>query len=60
MSRGAQPVGVLLIQLGTPEAPEPGPVRRFLREFLGVPRVLDIPALPRRLLLEPAGVQIFR
>ena len=48
----AQPIGVLLIQLGTPEAPEPGPVRRFLREFLGDPRVLDIPALPRRLLLE--------
>lgn len=53
MSR-AQPLGVLLIQLGTPEAPEPGPVRRFLREFLGDPRVLDIPALPRRLLLELA------
>jgi ferrochelatase len=47
-----QPVGVLLIQLGTPEAPETGPVRRFLREFLGDPRVLDIPALSRRLLLE--------
>jgi ferrochelatase len=27
-------------------------VRRYLREFLGDPRVLDIPALPRRLLLE--------
>ena len=39
------PTGVLLVQLGTPEAPEPGPVRRYLREFLGDPRVLDIPAL---------------
>jgi ferrochelatase len=45
---------VLLVQLGTPSAPEPGPVRRYLREFLSDPRVLDIPALPRRLLLELA------
>jgi ferrochelatase len=50
----ATPTGVLLVQLGTPEAPEPGPVRRYLREFLGDRRVLDIPALPRRLLLELA------
>jgi ferrochelatase len=46
------PIGVLLVQLGTPDAPTPGAVRRYLREFLSDPRVLDIPALPRRLLLE--------
>jgi ferrochelatase len=45
-------LGVLLVNLGSPEAPTPRAVRRYLREFLGDPRVLDIPALPRRLLLE--------
>jgi len=36
-------VGVLLINLGTPEAPEPGAVRRYLAEFLSDPRVVEIP-----------------
>jgi len=40
-------MGVLLIQLGTPEEPTVPAVRRFLREFLSDPRVLDIPALLR-------------
>jgi len=44
-------VGVLLINIGTPDAPRPREVRRYLRQFLGDPRVLDIPALPRWLLL---------
>ena len=48
----ATPTGVLLVQLGTPAAPTPRAVRRYLREFLSDPRVLDIPVLPRRLLLE--------
>ena len=39
--------GVLLIQLGTPHEPTVPAVRRFLREFLSDPRVLDIPALAR-------------
>ncbi len=43
--------GVLLVNLGTPDAPRPAEVRRFLREFLGDPRVLDMPALARWLLL---------
>lgn len=47
-----RPLGVLLVNLGSPEAPTPRAVRRYLREFLGDPRVLDIPALPRKLLLE--------
>jgi ferrochelatase len=46
-----RPVGVLLVNLGTPEAPRPREVRRYLREFLSDPRVIDIPALPRWLLL---------
>ena len=38
-------VGVLLINLGTPDAPEPGAVRRFLAEFLSDPRVIEIPRI---------------
>jgi ferrochelatase len=37
--------GVLLVNLGTPEAPTPGAVRRYLREFLSDPRVVEIPKL---------------
>ncbi|WP_110668699.1 ferrochelatase [Salinicola halophilus] len=35
--------GVLLVNLGTPEAPTPKAVRRYLAEFLGDPRVIDAP-----------------
>ena len=38
-------VGVLLINLGTPDAPEPAAVRRYLAEFLSDPRVVEIPPL---------------
>jgi ferrochelatase len=44
--------GLLLVNLGTPDAPETGAVRRYLREFLSDPRVLDLPALARWALLE--------
>ena len=43
--------GVLLVNLGTPDAPETGPVRRYLRQFLSDPRVLTMPAPARWLLL---------
>lgn len=43
--------GVLLIQLGTPDSPSVSDVRRYLREFLNDPRVIDIPWLPRKLLV---------
>jgi len=46
--------GLLLVNLGTPDAPETGAVRRYLREFLSDPRVLDIPAPARWALLELA------
>jgi ferrochelatase len=36
-------VGVLLINLGTPDAPEEAAVRRYLGEFLSDPRVIEIP-----------------
>lgn len=36
-------VGVLLVNLGTPDAPTPAAVRRYLAEFLSDPRVVEIP-----------------
>lgn len=45
------PVGVLLIQLGTPDSAEVADVRSYLREFLSDPRVIDLPAPARALLL---------
>ena len=38
MGRG---LGILLIQLGTPEAPTPEALRPYLRQFLTDPRVID-------------------
>jgi len=35
-------IGVLLINLGTPDAPEARAVRRYLAEFLSDPRVIEI------------------
>ncbi|MEQ8768549.1 MAG: ferrochelatase [Planctomycetota bacterium] len=43
--------GVLLINLGTPDAPRTAEVRRYLGEFLSDPRVIDIPAAARAALL---------
>jgi ferrochelatase len=41
-------VGIVLINLGTPAGPDPGSVRRFLREFLTDRRVIELsPALWR-------------
>jgi ferrochelatase len=38
-------IGVLLINLGTPDAPEVRAVRRYLAEFLSDPRVIEIPMI---------------
>lgn len=43
--------GLLLCNLGTPDAPTSPAVRRYLREFLSDPRVIDINPLGRWLLL---------
>jgi ferrochelatase len=51
--------GLLLINLGTPRAPRAQEVRRYLREFLSDPRVLDMPAPLRWLVLE-LGILPFR
>ena len=36
---------VLLVNLGTPDAPDAGAVRRFVRQFLSDPRGVEIPRL---------------
>jgi protoporphyrin/coproporphyrin ferrochelatase len=43
--------GVLLIQLGTPDSPKVSDVRRYLTEFLNDPRVIDLPWIARKLLV---------
>ena len=46
------PIGILLVNLGTPDAPTRGAVYRYLRQFLTDGRVIDIPWLPRQLLVQ--------
>lgn len=46
-----KPVGVLLINLGTPESPTPKAVKQYLADFLGDKRVVDLPYLVRQVLL---------
>jgi ferrochelatase len=38
-------IGVLLVNLGTPDAPTPAAVRRYLAEFLSDRRVVEIPPI---------------
>lgn len=38
-------IGVLLVNLGTPDAPTPKAVRRYLKEFLSDRRVVELPAI---------------
>ena len=43
---GASPrQGILLCNLGTPDAPRPTELRRYLKEFLSDPRVVELPRL---------------
>ena len=44
--------GILLINIGTPESPAVPDVRRYLRQFLSDPCVVDIPYFIRLILLE--------
>lgn len=39
----SESTGILLVNLGTPEAPTPAAVRRFLSQFLSDPRVVEYP-----------------
>lgn len=43
MLSGSPKIGVILLQLGTPDAPTPAALRRYLREFLLDPRVIELP-----------------
>ncbi|MCC6460198.1 MAG: ferrochelatase [Saprospiraceae bacterium] len=45
------PTGVLLVNLGTPDAPTRSAVYRYLKQFLLDPRVIDINPLARNLLV---------
>ena len=36
-------IGVLLVNLGTPDEPTTSAVRRYLAEFLSDPRIVEIP-----------------
>jgi ferrochelatase len=48
---GSDTTGVLLVNLGTPDAPTPPALRRYLAEFLADPRVIELPFPLRWLLL---------
>jgi len=50
--------GLLLVNLGTPEAPTTAAVRRFLAEFLADPRVIELPRPLWRLLLHGVVLRI--
>src|SRR6187402_3364139 len=43
--------GVLLVNLGTPDSPSVRDVRSYLSQFLNDPRVIDIPWLLRKMLV---------
>ena len=44
--------GVLLVNLGSPDTPEPKDVKRYLGEFLMDERVIDVPLWARTLLVK--------
>lgn len=45
-------IGVLLVNLGTPDGTDYWSVRRYLKEFLSDPRVIDLPRLPWQIILQ--------
>jgi protoporphyrin/coproporphyrin ferrochelatase len=47
----ASSIGILLVNLGTPEAAEPKALRRYLKEFLSDPRVIERNSLLWKLVL---------
>jgi ferrochelatase len=47
MSKNKAKIGVLLVNLGTPDSTATGDVRKYLREFLMDGRVIDFPFIPR-------------
>ncbi|PRY89122.1 ferrochelatase [Mongoliibacter ruber] len=51
MSKNKAKVGVLLVNLGTPDSTATADVRKYLREFLMDGRVIDFPFIPRWMLV---------
>src|SRR5947207_12123621 len=51
-------IGVLLTNLGTPDAPTSGAVRRYLAEFLSDPRVVEIPNIAWQPLLHGVVLRV--
>jgi len=58
MSDPLRKTGVLLVNLGTPEAPTTSAVRRYLAEFLSDPRVVEIPRPIWRLILHGVVLRV--
>ncbi|MEM7404964.1 MAG: ferrochelatase [Pseudomonadota bacterium] len=56
--RGFPGTAVLLVNLGTPDAPTTSAVRRYLAQFLSDPRVIELPAAVRWLLLNAVVLRI--
>ena len=50
-SKPQKPKGILLVNLGTPDSPKTSDVRKYLREFLSDPRVVDINPIGRYVLV---------
>ena len=44
-------IGVLLVNLGTPDGPDPGSVKKYLKQFLSDRRVVEIPPIVWQLIL---------
>jgi len=51
MSKSQAKIGVLLVNLGTPDSTKTGDVRKYLREFLMDGRVIDFPFIFRWMLV---------
>jgi ferrochelatase len=51
LPKKSAPLGVVLVNLGTPDAPTPDAVRRFLRQFLSDQRVIEIPRVLWQIIL---------
>ena len=51
-------IGVLVTNLGTPDTPTAGAVRRYLAEFLADPRVIEVPRWVWRLVLHGVILRI--
>ena len=51
-------LGILLVNLGTPDAPETAPVRRYLAQFLSDPRVIEYPRWLWQLILRGVILRI--